>query len=135
MSSSSNYSNTFEDCSKEENLQTQLENDIYISDLEKNSIEVEQKEIIQSIQDISFQESISTDEENLTKNFELLLQVKLFKNWQIYEDLIILLEQFNEATIELSSQKYPTIAHVQIILLALRNDLESDKGENFLLEE
>ncbi|CAG8817850.1 37114_t:CDS:1, partial [Racocetra persica] len=77
MSSSSNYSNTFEDCSEEENLQTQLEDNIYISDLEEDSIEVEQKEIIQNIQDISFQESLSTDEENLTKNFELL-QVKLF---------------------------------------------------------
>ncbi|CAG8851899.1 11178_t:CDS:1, partial [Racocetra persica] len=47
-------------------------------DLEEDSIEVEQKEIIQSIQDISFQESLSTDKENLTKNFELLPQVKLF---------------------------------------------------------
>jgi hypothetical protein len=47
--------------------------------------------------------------------------------------LVDLLEQFNNATIELSSQTYPTIAHAQIILLALRNDLESEKDENFLL--
>ncbi|CAG8739799.1 13793_t:CDS:1, partial [Dentiscutata heterogama] len=79
----SNYLNTFEDCSEEENLQTQLENDIYISDLEENSIEVEQKVIKQSIQDISFQESISTDKENLTKNFELLPQVKLFSKEEL----------------------------------------------------
>ncbi|CAG8830820.1 5166_t:CDS:1, partial [Racocetra persica] len=45
-----------------------------------------------------------------------------------------LLEQFNDATIELSSQTYPTIAHTQIILLALRNDLELDKGENYQLQ-
>ncbi|CAG8706043.1 15184_t:CDS:1, partial [Dentiscutata heterogama] len=37
-------------------------------------------------------------------------------------------------TIELSSQTYPKIAHVQIILLALRTELESDKGNNFLLQ-
>jgi len=54
------------------------------------------------------------------------------KDWQIYEDLVVLLELFNDATIELSSQTYPTIAHAQIILLALRNDLEN---KNFLLEE
>ncbi|CAG8740980.1 2557_t:CDS:2, partial [Racocetra persica] len=56
------------------------------------------------------------------------------EEWKIYEDLVHLLEQFNQATIELSSQTYPTIAHAQIILLALRNELEQDKGENFQLQ-
>ncbi|CAG8857506.1 41802_t:CDS:1, partial [Gigaspora margarita] len=55
------------------------------------------------------------------------------KDWKIYENLVQLLKQFDDATIELSSQTYPTIAHAQIILLALRSDLESDKGENFSL--
>ncbi|CAG8776079.1 22974_t:CDS:2, partial [Gigaspora rosea] len=269
MSSSSNYSP--EDCSEEENLQIQLDNDIYISDLEEDSIEAEQEEIIQSINDLSFEEIIATNEENLAKNLKCTQQVKLsnkeadvwkfvdkqtlavqaektqailkwiilslkpfkvveekafhnmvqkldplyqiptqdsvkklrkliktirkstkiledleqlavlnektflvpildcktrwnstyqmikracllyesinmllikhpslnpympdIKDWQIYEDLVVLLELFNDATIELSSQTYPTIAHAQIILLALRNDLEN---KNFLLEE
>ncbi|CAG8856990.1 5678_t:CDS:1, partial [Gigaspora margarita] len=49
------------------------------------------------------------------------------EDWKIYKNLVLLLKQFDDATIELSSQTYPTIAHAQIILLALRSDLESDK--------
>ncbi|CAG8837597.1 36046_t:CDS:1, partial [Gigaspora margarita] len=55
------------------------------------------------------------------------------EEWKIYKNLVDLLELFNDATIELSSQTYPTIAHAQIILLALRKDLESEKNEKFLL--
>ncbi|CAG8631490.1 4121_t:CDS:2, partial [Scutellospora calospora] len=55
------------------------------------------------------------------------------EDWKIYKNLVDLLKQFYEATIELSSQTYPTIAHVQIILLSLRNDLESKKDINFSL--
>ncbi|CAG8856354.1 10729_t:CDS:1, partial [Gigaspora margarita] len=55
------------------------------------------------------------------------------EEWNIYKNLVDLLELFNDATIELSSQTYPTIAHAQIILLALRKDLESEKNEDFLL--
>ncbi|CAG8767300.1 30249_t:CDS:1 [Gigaspora margarita] len=55
------------------------------------------------------------------------------EEWKIYKNLVDLLELFNNATIELLSQTYPTIAHAQIILLAIRKDLESEKDENFLL--
>ncbi|CAG8793418.1 8780_t:CDS:1 [Dentiscutata erythropus] len=77
----------------------------------------------------------------LYESIEMLLvkhpNLKIYmpnKNWKIYENLIQLLEQFNDTTIELSLQIYPTIAHAQIILLALRNDLELDKRENYLLQ-
>ncbi|CAG8591184.1 4212_t:CDS:2, partial [Scutellospora calospora] len=56
------------------------------------------------------------------------------KDWIKFKNLIQLLEQFNEATIELLAQSYPTIAYVQIILLALRKDLESNKYDNFQLD-
>ncbi|CAG8784210.1 7829_t:CDS:2 [Dentiscutata erythropus] len=71
----------------------------------------------------------------LVKHSSLKTYIPNKEDWQIYKDLVILLEQFNEATIELSSQTYSTIAHAQIILLALRNNLKSDRGEDFLLEE
>ncbi|CAG8630558.1 4045_t:CDS:2 [Gigaspora rosea] len=77
----------------------------------------------------------------LYKSIEMLLvkypNLKTYmpnkEEWKIYKNLIDLLELFNDATIELSSQTYSTIAHAQIILLAIRKDLESEKDENFLL--
>ncbi|CAG8612757.1 13531_t:CDS:2 [Dentiscutata heterogama] len=44
-------------------------------------------------------------------------------------------KQFEEATIILSSQKYSTIAYAYIILLAIKKDLESDKGNNYILQD
>ncbi|CAG8479473.1 11531_t:CDS:2, partial [Scutellospora calospora] len=61
----------------------------------------------------------------------------LLKEFEIEAKVILLTtdnKQFNKATIELSSQSYPTITHTQIILLVLRNDLKQDKGENFQLQ-
>ncbi|CAG8853779.1 13471_t:CDS:1, partial [Gigaspora margarita] len=55
------------------------------------------------------------------------------KEWNIYKNLVDLLELFNDATIELLLQTYPTIAHAQIILLALKKYLESEKNEDFLM--
>ncbi len=43
--------------------------------------------------------------------------------------------QFNEATIDLSSQKYPTIAHSRVIVLAIKKDLEANRGEEYLLKD
>jgi hypothetical protein len=56
------------------------------------------------------------------------------EEWELFRDLDQFLQQFDEATIDLSSQKYPTIAHSRIILIAIKKDLESDKGDGYLLE-
>ncbi|CAG8453427.1 3191_t:CDS:1 [Scutellospora calospora] len=80
MSTSSNNShNTPEECSEEEALQIQLDDDIYISDLDDDNIEIEQddEEIIQSIQDLSLEEITTINEEDLNKNLELSQQLKL----------------------------------------------------------
>jgi hypothetical protein len=76
---SDNSNNTLEECSDEENLQIQLDDDIYISDLEDVSIEIEQidEEIMQAIQNISFDEVVAINEENLEKALELSQQAKL----------------------------------------------------------
>ena len=55
--------------------------------------------------------------------------------WELFKDLDQFLCQFNEATVELSSQKYPTIAHSRIILLAIKKDLEVESGEDYLLKD
>ncbi|CAG8489236.1 14946_t:CDS:2 [Dentiscutata heterogama] len=57
----------------------------------------------------------------------------IHKDWNIFKQLIQLLAQFNDATIELSSQKYPTIAYAQIILLSIRNELESNQNNEYPL--
>ncbi|CAG8683165.1 27630_t:CDS:2 [Gigaspora margarita] len=260
--SSDDLDNIPEGCSNKKVLQIQLNNEIYISDIDDNNIEIEQnkEEIIQGLQNLSFEEAVAINKNDLDKNLELtqkinfmvelnqifgnikilskvaliadfwtslkmenflaitiyfidknwnlqhfvldifqfkcsytgesiankvyslleefkietkvivlttdndsnmiLLQIfyKLIltdfcyyrymllvkcpilktympykEKWNIYKNLVDLLELFNDATIELLSQTYPTIAHAQIILLALRKDLESKKNEVFLL--
>ncbi|CAG8795260.1 28329_t:CDS:2, partial [Dentiscutata erythropus] len=50
MSTGSNFSNNYpEDCSEEENLQIQLVDNIYVSDLEDDNVDTEQEEIIQKV--------------------------------------------------------------------------------------
>ena len=55
--------------------------------------------------------------------------------WELFKDLDQFLCQFNEATIDLSSQKYPTIAHSRVIVLAIKKDLEANRGEEYLLKD
>ena len=55
--------------------------------------------------------------------------------WELFKDLDQFLCQFNEATIVLSSQKYPTIAHSRVIVLAIKKDLEANRGEDYLLKD
>ena len=43
------------------------------------------------------------------------------------------LEPFDNATINLLTQSYPTIAHSRIILLAIKVDLYADRGHDSLL--
>ncbi len=79
----------------------------------------------------------------LKDNIEMLLvkhsNLKSFfpneNEWELFKDLDQFLCQFNEATIDLSSQKYPTIAHSRVVLLALKKDLEADYGEDYLLKD
>src|SRR6266513_1782414 len=55
--------------------------------------------------------------------------------WELYKDLDEFLEQFYDATTTLSSQTYPTIAHSRIILLAIKKDLETSRGDESLLKD
>src|SRR6266511_3959327 len=55
--------------------------------------------------------------------------------WKLFKDLDQFLCQFNEATIVLSSQKYPTIAHSRVIVLAIKKDLKANRGEEYLLKD
>src|ERR1043165_9257979 len=55
--------------------------------------------------------------------------------WELFKDLDQFLYQFNEATIVLLSQKYPTIAHSRVIVLAIKQDLEANRGEDYLLKD
>src|SRR6266498_2087814 len=79
----------------------------------------------------------------LKENMQMLLVknpylTNFFPNedeWKLFKDLDQFLQQFNEATIELSSQKYPTIVHLKIILIAIKNDLETNKGDEYLLKD
>ncbi|CAG8842983.1 11217_t:CDS:1, partial [Gigaspora margarita] len=50
-----------------ENLQTQLDNNIYISDPDSNNIVIElyEEEIVEGIQNISFEEAVVINEYNL----------------------------------------------------------------------
>ncbi|CAG8837018.1 33243_t:CDS:2, partial [Racocetra persica] len=69
--------NTPEECSVEENLLLQLDDEV--SDLEEDiSIEIEQvdEEIMQAIQNMSFEETVAINEENL-EDLEFSQQVKL----------------------------------------------------------
>jgi len=55
--------------------------------------------------------------------------------WELFKDLDQFLCQFNKATIDFSSQKYSTIAHSRVILLAIKKDLEANNGKDYLLED
>ena len=54
--------------------------------------------------------------------------------WELFKDLNQFLCQFNEATIDLLSQKYPTIVHSRVIVLAIKKDLEANRGKDYLLK-
>ena len=49
--------------------------------------------------------------------------------------MVNLLSQFNVATIELSSQTYPTIAYARVVLLGLLVDLNNNRDHNYSLNE
>ncbi len=53
--------------------------------------------------------------------------------WELFYDLDQFLESFNNATNDLSTQSYPTVAHSRIILLAIKIDLYADRGHESLL--
>ena len=55
--------------------------------------------------------------------------------WELFSDLDQFLEAFNKATIDLSTQSYPTIGHSRIILLAIKIDLYVDRGQDCLLKD
>ncbi|CAG8841756.1 26863_t:CDS:1, partial [Gigaspora margarita] len=79
FNSSNNSNNTPEDCSEEKNLQAQLDDDIYINDPDNDSIEIEldEEEIVKGIQNMSFEEAVVMNKDNLERNLELSQQVKL----------------------------------------------------------
>ncbi|CAB5346432.1 unnamed protein product [Rhizophagus irregularis] len=66
---------------------------------------------------------------NLNNNMPTQLE------WELFHDLNQFLEPFNNATIDLSTQSYPTIAHSRVILLAIKIDLYVDRGEDSLLKD
>jgi hypothetical protein len=53
--------------------------------------------------------------------------------WELFYDLNQFLEPFDNATVDLSTQSYPTIAHSRVILLAIKIDLYVDRGVDSLL--
>ncbi len=53
--------------------------------------------------------------------------------WKLFYNLYQFLELFNNITNDLSTQSYPTVAYLWIILLAIKIDLYADKGYEFLL--
>ena len=55
--------------------------------------------------------------------------------WELFYELDQFLEQFNKATIDLSNQSYPTIAHSRIILLAIKIDLFANRSNDSLLND
>ena len=55
--------------------------------------------------------------------------------WELFHDLDSFLESFYNATNDLSTQSYPTIAHSRIILLAIKIDLYIDRGQESLLND
>ena len=55
--------------------------------------------------------------------------------WELFYDLDQFLETFNNATTDLSTQSYPTIAHSWVILLVIKIDLFSDRGNDSLLND
>ena len=55
--------------------------------------------------------------------------------WELFSNLDQFLEAFNKATIDLSTQSYPTIGHSRIILLANKIDLYVDRGQDCLLKD
>ena len=57
------------------------------------------------------------------------------EEWELFKDLDEFLQQFDDATIELSSQTYPTIAHSRIVLLSIKKDLEINREDEFLLND
>src|SRR6266540_5148740 len=71
----------------------------------------------------------------LIRNFNLKDTFLSDNEWELFKDLDQFLCQFNEATIVLSSQKYPTITHSRVIVLAIKKDLEANRGEEYLLED
>ena len=54
--------------------------------------------------------------------------------WELFKDLDQFLYQFNKVIIDFLSQKYPTIAHLKVILLAIKKDLEANNGKDYFLE-
>ncbi|CAG8523104.1 28671_t:CDS:1, partial [Gigaspora margarita] len=78
--SSNDLDNIPEECSDEEDLQMQLNNEIYISDTDDDNIEIEQneEEIIQGLQDLSFEEAVAINEDDLDKNLELTQKIKFY---------------------------------------------------------
>ena len=55
--------------------------------------------------------------------------------WELFNDLDQFLEPFNKATIDLSTQSHPTIGHSRVILLAIKIDLDADRGQDSLLKD
>ena len=55
--------------------------------------------------------------------------------WELFFELDQFLEIFNKATIDLSTQSYPTIVHSRVILLAIKVDLYVDRGQESLLND
>ncbi len=49
--------------------------------------------------------------------------------------MVNLLSQFNVATVELSTQTYPTIAHARVVLLGLLVDLNNSRNHDYPLNE
>ncbi len=53
--------------------------------------------------------------------------------WELFKDLDQFLYQFNKVIIDFLSQKYLIIAHLRVIVLTIKKDLEANRGEDYLL--
>ncbi|CAG8767299.1 30248_t:CDS:2 [Gigaspora margarita] len=101
--SSDDLDNSPEECSDKKALQIQLNNKSYISDLDNDNIKIEQnkKEIIQELQDISFEEAVAINENDLDKNLELTQKIQFYSSHtgeSIANKVYSLLEEFKIET-------------------------------------
>ena len=69
------------------------------------------------------------------KNITLNPYLPTSEEWELFSDLEQFLEPFNKATLDLSNQSHSTIEHSQVILLAIKIDLDVDREQDSLLKD
>ena len=69
------------------------------------------------------------------KNITLNPYLPTSEEWELFSDLEQFLKPFNKVILDLSNQSHSTIRHLQVILLAIKIDLNVDRGQNSLLKD